>query len=250
MPARRSVPGRIRAAYQNVHVAPIAAIEIYDAHPLRPGPLRPCNPEFLTSFNVTPDWLNRLMDMQNYFLPTQSRQLLADLRGQEIGTIGSPESDFRESWRAPFGSIFLEIGSKEYELSTFSSAEQEYGSPKVLNFREIPQRTKRQREFPRYGWFKGSVIEEIYIVRDTVELEQEHWRSHYAYDQAVILQSQTKMISLFMMQENFGGVALGHEPTVKQGPLLHTQPAPYYTNSSILQSRQTREMRPLEVAWS
>jgi hypothetical protein len=144
----------------------------------------------------------------------------------------------------------LEIGSRDYEFSTFSGPERNFGDPKVLSIREAPKRGTRRRAFPRYGWFTGSVIEEIYIVRDTVELEQEHWQRHYAYDQAIILQCKSTLISLFMIREDFGGVALGHEPTVKQGLWVHTQPAPYYTNSATLQSRQTREIRPLEVAWS
>lgn len=190
------------------------------------------------------------MDSQTCFLSVPARQLLSDLKGREIGTIGSPVPDFRESWRAQQGSIFLDVGSREYEVSTILSLGDDYGSPKVLNIRESPKRTKRPREFPRYGWFKGQVVEEIYIVRDTVELELEHQQSHYAYDQAIILQSSSKVISLFMIREDLGGVALGHEPAVKRMPIVHTQPAPHYTNTSIVQSRQAREIRPLEVAWS
>lgn len=190
------------------------------------------------------------MEFQTYFLPVPARQLLSDLKGREMGTIGSPAPDFREIWRAELGSIFLEVGLREYELSTFSSWKDGYGSPRVLNIRESPKRAKRPREFPRYAWFKGQVIEEIYIVRDTVELEEEHQRSQYAYDQAIILQSSSKLISLFMIREDLGGVALGHEPAVKRMSIVHTQPAPYYTNKSIVQSRQAREVRPIEMAWS
>jgi len=201
--------------------------------------------------NVTAPCLSDDMSSSDALLLPSARQILFSTLGAAIGLVGSPDEDFRDTWRSPEDGIALEVGDSEIEVRSFTTRDFSSSLPnKSLDVISPPKGRTKRKSFPRYAWFRGQTVQEILIVRDAIRLVQRRETFEYEYDMGIVFLTERKSISFFLMRENWGGVAMGHEPRTRGDLSIHTQPSTYQTNPWILEADQTRRVLPIRDAWS
>ena len=169
------------------------------------------------------------MIKEQHVLDGESLAALADLKGSAIGFVGSPARDFRDSWRTWGLNLIIEVGNRDY---TFGA--DEAGSELEAVAQEIPRlwvrhfkdRQSQLTGFPRYDWWRGRVVNEVLIARDSYTFDLPVQSGEIVMDRAVILVTQDKTISISLIAAHDNvDILLAHEPTISGRLGVITQPA-------------------------
>ena len=169
------------------------------------------------------------MIKEHYVLDGESLVSLAGLKGHRIGFVGSPTSEFRDSWKTWGQNIVIEVGDRDYLFG----AEETMSTLEAVAM-DIPQFWARSSEefqgaiagFPRFDWWKGLVVDHVLIARDTYSFSIPAQSGEIVMDRAIILVTERKTISISVVEAHDGaGLLLAHEPTVAGRLGIFTQPA-------------------------
>jgi hypothetical protein len=169
------------------------------------------------------------MVKERYLLDRESLSALASLQGGAIGFVGSPSEDFRDTWQTWGGNIILEVAGRDY----YFGADEKWSNLEAVA-REIPQLWVRPFDefeiplagFPRFDWWRGLIINEVLIARDTYSYAIPEQTGDIVMDRAIILITERKSISISLVEAHDGAdLLLAHEPTIAGRLGMMTQPA-------------------------